>query len=88
MAGFASGTLTPSWTIPAGLWGDVVSVNLYQTGTPPANLFVMGSLDSKTATSGTSTLVVTAPATGSWTNGNYWINAWDQYSGRVNTNYQ
>ena len=59
------------------------------TGTSAGpNLFVMANLDGQTATSGTSTLVVTAPATGTWTNGNFWINAFDQYGGHVNTNYQ
>ena len=84
LANYAGGTLTPSWTIPAGLWGDSVSVNVYNTAT---NQSVMDDLQGKTATSGTSTLVITAPG-GAWTNGNYQISTWDQYGGKVSTNYQ
>lgn len=90
LADYAGGTLTPAWTIPAGLWGDQVSVGVWQaSATPPGpNLFVQADLDTKTATSGTATLVITPPATGSWTNGNYWINTRDQYGGKVTTSYQ
>ena len=91
MMNFTSGTLTPNWTIPTGLWGDIVAVNVYQNGTgtsPGPNQFVMANLDGQTANSGTSTLVVTAPTSGSWTNGNLWIDTYDQYGGHVDTNYQ
>ena len=92
LAGITSATLTPSWSIPTGLWGGNVSVNLWQPGTTPGapgpSLFVQADLSSQTGTSGTSTLAITAPPTGSWTNGNYNINTWDQYGGQVSTNYQ
>lgn len=88
LAGISNATLIPSWTIPAELWGDTISVNVYQSSPTPGSgpsLNVWADLFGHT---GTSTLVVTAPLTGSWTSGNYWISAWDQYGGRVTTNYQ
>ncbi len=84
LAGRGAATLTPSWTVPAGLSGDTVAVNMWQTGTN-ATLNVWANAFSA---SGTSTLAITAPATGTWTSGNYWISGWDQYGGRVMTNYQ
>lgn len=85
LAGYAGGTLTPSWTIPAGLYGDWMSVNVGQSGTNE-NLGIGADVFTS---SGTATLVITAPtAGGTWSSGNYWISAWDQYGGKVNTNYQ
>ncbi len=87
LAGYAGGTLTPAWTVPAGLWGDCVSASVWTTND---NQWVCGNEAlGKTATSGTATLVLTAPgAGGAWTSGNYWISTWDQYGGKVETNYQ
>ena len=90
LAGITTATLTPSWSIPPGLWGDVISVNMNQPGATPGsgpNLNITADLHNSTATSGTSTLVITAPPTGFWTNGSYFINAWDQYGGEVSTDY-
>lgn len=84
LAGSGAATLTPSWTVPTGLSGDTVAVNMSQTGTN-ATLNVRANASSA---SGTSTLAITAPATGTWTSGNYRISGWDQYGGRVMANYQ
>ena len=89
LAGITTATLTPSWTIPAGLGGDLIAVDVFQGASE--HLQVRADLTNRTATSGTSTLVVTAPPSGSgfsWTNGTYWISAWDQNGGRVSTLYQ
>lgn len=91
LAGITTATLTPAWQVPAGLFGDIVSVFMNQSsplGQNVQNLNVRADLTGMTATSGTSTLVITAPTTGSWTNGGYFIGAFDQYGGLVNTNYQ
>ncbi|MEO6542673.1 MAG: hypothetical protein ABIP05_01350, partial [Nitrospiraceae bacterium] len=90
LAGITTATLTPSWNIPPGLWGDVISVNMNQPGPTPgsgATLNVLADLHNSTATSGTSTLVITAPPAGSWAKGAYFIHAWDQYGGEVSTDY-
>jgi hypothetical protein len=93
LAGITTATLTPSWNIPAGLFGDILSVFVFQTdlvGQNLQNLNVRADVRTNgTATSGTSTLVIPAPTTGgSWTNGGYSIHAWDQYTGVVSTHYQ
>jgi hypothetical protein len=93
LAGITTVTLTPSWNIPAGLFGDKLSVFVFQTdlvGQNLQNLNVRADVRTNgTATSGTSTLVILAPTTGgSWTNGGYSIHAWDQYTGVVSTHYQ
>ena len=93
LAGIPTATLTPSWNIPAGLFGDILSVFVFQTdlvGQNLQNLNVRADVRTNgTATSGTSTLVIPAPTTGgSWTNGGYSIHAWDQYTGVVSTHYQ
>ncbi|MEK7769106.1 MAG: hypothetical protein AAB286_05235, partial [Pseudomonadota bacterium] len=90
LAGITTAILTPSWNIPSGLWGDVISVNVNQSSPTPGsgpNLNIRADLLNSTATSGTSTIAITAPPNGSWTNGSYFINAWDQYAGHVSTNY-
>lgn len=95
LASITAVTLIPGWQIPSGLFGDTLSVFMFQAGpfgqnlqnlNVRADLFTNG-----TATSGTSTLDITAPqnpAGGSWTNGSYFINAFDQYGGSVSTSYQ
>ena len=86
LSGITAATLTPSWQIPAGLFGDDLSVSVFQNG---QNLNVRADVRTNgTATSGTSTLVITAPATGSWTGGSYFIQANDQHEGEVATSYQ
>jgi hypothetical protein len=90
LAGISATTLTPSWSIPAGLTGDLISVNMNQTLTAGINasLNVQADLTGKTATSGTATIVITAPPQGgAWTSGSYWINTFDQYGGKVLANY-
>jgi hypothetical protein len=93
LAGIADITLTPSWNIPSGLFGDQISVFVFQTdlgGQNLQNLSVRADVRTNgAATSGTSTLAIPAPTTGgSWTNGGYIIHAWDQYTGVVSTHYQ
>ena len=85
LAGTGATNLPLTWSIPAGLWGDWMSVSVWQTITNQ-NLNVGTDIMKPT---GTATLAITAPTNaGTWTSGNYWINAWDQYGGKVNTNYQ
>ena len=75
LAGITTATLTPSWNIPAGLFGDILSVFVYQTdlvGQNVQNLNVRADVRTNgAATSGTSTLVIPAPITigSSWTDG-------------------
>jgi hypothetical protein len=91
LAGYTGGTLTPTWTIPAGLLGDFLEINVFQLGAsgPGQNQFVEDDLNTKTGSSGTSTLVIDAPlGGGTWSGGNYSIGAWDQYGGQIHTNYQ
>jgi hypothetical protein len=89
LAGTGATTLPLSWTIPAGMTGDWLSVNVGQGtgGMWTTSQSVGASLTGLTG-SGTSTIVITAPATGTWNGGNYYINARDQYGGGVSTNYQ
>ncbi len=82
----SGGTMTLGWSIPAGLLGDLVSVNVWQSST--SSQYVMADLQGKTNTTGTAILVIPAPISGSWTSRNIWISAWDQNLGKVNTNYQ
>lgn len=87
LAGITNATLTPSWNIPPGLWGDEIQVSVFQG--PGPSLHIQADLPNSTATSGTSTIVITAPPTGgSWTDGFYWIQAGDQYGGKLATGYQ
>jgi hypothetical protein len=92
LAGAGAVTLTPAWTIPAGLRGSNVGVNVWQQGSAPdlpgPSLSVWADLSGKTASSGSSSLAISAPPTGSWMGGNYWIDARDEHGGQVNTNYQ
>lgn len=86
----AGGTLLPTWTVPAGLLGDTVSVNVYQfaNGTNGANQSVQYDISAKAAT-GTANMVITAPSTGgAWSGGGYWIQAWDANGGKVFSIYQ
>ena len=89
LAGIIAATLTPNWQIPAGLFGNSLSVSVFQNVQNGQNSTVRVDVRTNgTATSGTSTLVVTAPATGSWTDGQYFISTNDQHGGVVSTNYQ
>lgn len=75
-----------TWSIPTGLTGDTLNVNVNQTGTN-ATVNVRADLTATPTATGTTTLVITAPPSGMWTNWNYWINALDQYGGGINTSY-
>ena len=89
LSGITAVTLTPSWQIPAGLFGDDLSVSVFQNVQNGQNLNVRADVRTNgTATSGTSTLVITSPATGPWTGGSYFIKANDQHGGEVATSYQ
>ena len=93
LAGMADITLTPSWNIPSGLFGDQLSVFVSQTDLVGQNLqnlsVIVDVRTNGTATSGTSTLVIPEPANGgSWTNGGYAIHAGDQSTGVVSTFYR
>lgn len=87
----AGGTLTPTWTIPAGLLGNGANVNVFQqsgvAGANGPNQDVQFDLTGKAAT-GTANFVITAPATGVWTGLSYWIQATDADGGKVFSNYQ
>ncbi|MBI4291532.1 MAG: hypothetical protein HY661_08645 [Betaproteobacteria bacterium] len=89
LVGFTQGTLLPTWTIPAGLTGDTISVNVFQTANDAngANQHVDYDIIGKGAT-GTANMVITLPATGVWSSGSYWIQAWDANFRKVYTNYQ
>jgi len=84
LANTGATNLSLSWVIPAGLAGDWLSVNVWQTMTNPSQN-VGANISTST---GTATIAITAPASGLWTYGSYWISAWDQYGGKVNTSYQ
>jgi hypothetical protein len=88
LTNYAGGTLTPSYSIPTGLFGDAANVYLYLNGSN-LNQQVQNDIQGK-ATSGTLNFVLTAPtAGGTWSGGNYWIQAWDgNGGGKVYVNYQ
>ena len=73
-----------SWTIPSGLYGDYMNLYVYQNNTNESQ----NAEATNMASTGTQTLSVIAPSSGTWTGGSYHISAWDQYSGSVDTNYQ
>jgi hypothetical protein len=85
LANFVGGPVSANWTIPTGLSGGNANVNVYQTGASGANADY--DLKGKGA-SGTANMVLGAPATGVWTGGSYWIQAWDANGGKVFTNYR
>lgn len=87
LAGTGASTLPLSWSIPTGLTGDTLNVYANQT-TTNATVNVWADLTLTPTATGTSTLVITAPPTGTWSSGSYWINAFDANGGGVNTNYQ
>ena len=91
LAGYAGGTLTPTWDIPTGLTGDYISAYVYQqgtSGTSGANQYVNFDLIGKAAT-GSANMVITAPTGGGvWSGGGYWIKAWDANRGEVFSGYQ
>lgn len=76
-----------TWSIPTGLTGDTLQVNANQTTGTNATVNVYADLTATPTATGTTTLVITAPPSGMWTNWNYWINALDQYGGGINTSY-
>jgi hypothetical protein len=86
-AGTGAVTLTPTWLIPAGLKGDWIDVQVYQNVTNATQKVGVDLTLTPTAT-GTATIVFTAPASGVWSSGNYWINARDANGGGINTSYQ
>lgn len=83
-------TLTLGWTIPTGFsWNDL-NVNVWQNGTGAGagqSEFVDANGPTTAASTGTSTLIVTAPTTGGWSFADYWISVNDQYGGQITTNY-
>jgi hypothetical protein len=83
-------TLTVGWTIPTGFsWNDL-NVNVWQNGTSSGagqSEFVNSNSPTTAASTGTSTLIVTAPTTGGWSFADYWISVNDQYGGQITTNY-
>jgi hypothetical protein len=84
LAGRGAVTLTPSWTT-SGLRAGKIKVWM-ESATD--FLPLEADLSTTTAGSGTSTLVVTAPATGNWLNGYYGISAYDIYAGLVIVDYK
>jgi hypothetical protein len=85
LAGRGAVTLTPSWTIPSGLRAGKIKVWMESASDL---LPLEADLSTTTASSGTSTLVVTVPATGNWLNGYYGIGAYDIYAGIVLVDYK
>lgn len=85
---FPGGTLLPTWTVPAGLSGNStnVYVNQFGLGGIVDSQFVDYNLSGQAAT-GTANMVITPPATGVWSGGGYWIQAWDANGGVVFSNY-
>lgn len=82
LRGAGSATLNPTWTIPAGQMGDILNVYVMNTNTN-----IWADLTGKTAASGQAKIVITASATDTWTIGNYWINTFDQYGGKISAYY-
>lgn len=85
LAGRGAVTLTPSWIIPSGLRAGEIKVWMESASD---FLSVDADLSTMTAGSGTSTLVITAPATGNWVSGYYGISAYDIYAGIVLVDYR
>jgi Bacterial Ig-like domain len=83
LVGYTSGTLNLTWAMPAELRGDNIGVSLFGNGISET---VRQDLFDKFGT-GTANLVVTAPATGTWNGGSYWIRGFDAFGGEVITNY-
>jgi hypothetical protein len=80
LAGVGGTILTPSWSVPSGTRPAEVAVRL--DNTPNFDrVYVEDDLSFTAALSGTSTLVVRAPSSGTWTGGWYSIGAYDQYAG-------
>ncbi|OGS94117.1 MAG: hypothetical protein A3H31_07220 [Gallionellales bacterium RIFCSPLOWO2_02_FULL_57_47] len=86
LAGMGAATLAPSWSIPAGLSASYLDVYVWQTGTNANQSVEQNNL---TSSSGTASLVFTAPPnSGTWSGGGYSISARDQYGREVTTRYQ
>lgn len=85
------GTLTPSWSVPAGLKAQWMNAYVWQNATP-LNFNASAHKGLNGVATGTATLVVGSTAsvgsTGNWSGGNYSINATDQYGGMVSTFYE
>lgn len=83
--GISAVTLTPSWSIPSGLSASYLEAYVWQNVTN-ANMDV--EKNDMTSSSGTASLVITAPPSGgTWSGGGYSISARDQYGGKVVTRY-
>lgn len=85
LAGMGAATLTPSWSIPAGLSATYVYAYVWQSGTNANQSVEQNNLPSS---SGTASLDFTPPQTGTWSGGGYSISARDQYGREVTTRYQ
>ncbi len=90
IAGKTAATLPLTWGMPAALFGNLINVYAYQMAgnTTTATANIVSDLSFQNASSGTATLALTAPASGTWTGGSYWIAGWDLYGGVVSTSYQ
>jgi len=87
--GTAASTFTPSWTRPADLIGGWVSAYVFQnSGAPNYTVVASTWVDNQlTAATGTASLTITAPASGTWSGGGYDIVSFDQYARRVETQH-
>lgn len=89
LVGIGATTLTPSWSVPAGLTANGMDIYLWQPSTG-ASLGIWNT--NLIGTSGTTSFAVTAPPAGGTWDGfpfeNYEIQAADQYGGLVITHYQ
>lgn len=84
LAGMGAATLTPSWSVPAGLSVTYLDVYVWQG----AALNQSVEVNNMTLSSGTASLDFIAPPTGTWSGGGYTISARDQYGREVTTRYQ
>jgi len=83
--GYTSGTLPLTWSIPAGLRGDAMGVDTWQWASGE-HQSVHSAVFGKS--SGSANLVISAPTTGAWDQGNYFVRAYDVNGGEYFTSYQ
>jgi hypothetical protein len=85
LAGMGEATLTPSWSLPTGLFGAYLGVNVSQTSSGQNREVWINNMATST---GTASLAITPPSTGTWSGGMYYIAVWNQNAGKVSANYQ
>lgn len=76
-AGIAATTLTPTWTVPANKKGDKLMPYIWQSTTGVAANTTVQFLNMASAGSGIASIVVPAPAVGTWNSAVWNITAFD-----------